>query len=116
MFAIKKMRSRAGLSQQEAADALGVKKARYGDWERETTTINLRDAIRLADLFKCTLDELAGRSFIAKGRFSDPRQEELNRSFEALDPERQDRLVSTAHDMEAAHHKGDTALRPEEAV
>lgn len=116
MFAIKKMRMRAGLTQQQAADALGLKKGRYGDWERETREVNLRDAIRIADLFKCTLDELAGRSFIAEGRFSDPRQEELNRSFEALDPERQDRLVSTAHDMEAAHHKGDAAIRPEEAV
>ena len=59
MFAIKKMRESAGLSQQDVADALGVKKPRYGDWERETTQINLRDAIRLADLFGCTLDELA---------------------------------------------------------
>ena len=63
MFAIKKMRERAGLNQQDVADALGIKKARYGDWERETTTINLRDAIRLADLFECTLDELAGREW-----------------------------------------------------
>lgn len=63
MFAIKKMRERAGLSQQDVADTLSVKKARYGDWERETTQINLRDAIRLADLFHCTLDELAGRDW-----------------------------------------------------
>ena len=65
MFAIKKMRERAGLNQQDVADALGIKKARYGDWERETTTINLRDAIRLADLFECSLDELAGRDWPA---------------------------------------------------
>jgi len=60
-FEIARMRSYAGLTQQEAADALGVKKARYGDWERETREINFRDAIRLADLFGCSLDELAGR-------------------------------------------------------
>lgn len=60
MFAIKKMRKRAKLSQQDVADALGIKTGRYGDWERETTMINLRDAIRLADLFRCSLDELAG--------------------------------------------------------
>lgn len=59
MFAIKKMRELAGMTQQEVADALGIKKPRYGDWERETREINLRDAIRLADLFHCTLDELA---------------------------------------------------------
>ena len=63
MFAIKKMREHAGLSQQQVADYLGIKTPRYGDWERETTTINLRDAIRIADLFQCTLDELAGRDW-----------------------------------------------------
>lgn len=61
MFEIKKMRERAGMTQQEVADALGVKKSRYGDWERETREVNLRDAITIADLFHCTLDELVGR-------------------------------------------------------
>ena len=59
MFAIKQMRENAGLSQQDAADALDITKRRYGNWEREDREINLRDAIRLADLFGCTLDELA---------------------------------------------------------
>ena len=63
VFAIKRMRERAGMTQQEVADFLGIKKPRYGDWERETREINLRDAIRLADLFACTLDELAGRDW-----------------------------------------------------
>ena len=62
MFAIRQMRDRAGLRQQEVADALGVRFATYGSWEREERQINLRDAIRLAELFGCTLDELAGRS------------------------------------------------------
>lgn len=59
-FRIALMREKAGLSQQEVADALGVKKGRYGDWERETREINLREAIKLADLFDCSLDDLAG--------------------------------------------------------
>lgn len=66
MFAIKRMRENAGLSQQDAADALGETKRRYGGWEREEREINLRDAIRLADLFRCTLDELAGRPWPTK--------------------------------------------------
>lgn len=65
MFAIKKMRERAGLKQQEAAEKLGITTKRYGNWEREDREINLRDAIRIADLFGCTLDELAGRDFPA---------------------------------------------------
>lgn len=58
-FNIALMRECAGMSQQEVADALGVKKARYGDWERETREINLREAVKLADLFNCSLDDLA---------------------------------------------------------
>ena len=63
MFQIKKMREKAGMDQQQVADSLGVTKRRYGGWEREEREINLRDAIRLADLFGCTLDELAGRDW-----------------------------------------------------
>lgn len=85
MFAIKKMRERAGLNQQEVADTLGVKKARYGDWERETTMINLRDAIRLADLFGCTLDELAGRPWPTEGL--SPAERELVESYRAANPQ-----------------------------
>jgi DNA-binding XRE family transcriptional regulator len=59
-FKLREMRNRAKLNQQQVADALGIPKGRYGDWERETTTLNLKDAIELADLFNCSLDELAG--------------------------------------------------------
>ena len=61
MFAIKAMRDRAGLTQAQTAEALGVTKKRYINWEHEEREINLRDAIRLTELFGCTLDELAGR-------------------------------------------------------
>ena len=73
MFAIKKMRDTAGLSQQDVADALGITLRRYGNWEREDREINLRDAIRLADLFGCTLDELANHH--------------VERAFPSLSPE-----------------------------
>ena len=65
MFAIKEMREKAGYKQQDVADKLDVTIRRYGNWEREDREINLRDAIRLADLFECSLDELAGRDWPA---------------------------------------------------
>lgn len=60
-FRIREMREAAGYSQQEVADILGIRKDRYGDWERETNMPNLKDAINMADIFHCSLDELAGR-------------------------------------------------------
>lgn len=53
MFNIKNMRNRTGMTQRQAAEALEVKLSCYGDWERETTTPNLKDAIKMADLFDC---------------------------------------------------------------
>ena len=61
MFAIRQMRERAGMTQQDVAATLGVTTSRYGSWEREDREINLRDATTLADLFRCSLEELAGR-------------------------------------------------------
>lgn len=61
MFAIREMRQRSGLTQSQVADALGMSAKGYYKWEHEERDISLRDAIALADLFACTLDELAGR-------------------------------------------------------
>lgn len=87
MFAIKKMRESAGFSQQDVADALGVKKPRYGDWERETTQINLRDAIRLADLFGCTLDELANHHVERAFPSLSPEERELLDAYQSANPQ-----------------------------
>lgn len=103
MFAIKKMRERAGLNQQEVADALGVKKARYGDWERETTMINLRDAIRLAELFGCSLDELAGRPWPTQGL--SPEERALVDAYRSTNPQGRasiDAVAGVSQGMEAA--------------
>lgn len=72
MFRIGEMRRRAGLSQRQAADALGIRKDRLGDWERGTNMLSLGDACALADLFGCTLDELAGREWPSVQTVVDP--------------------------------------------
>lgn len=94
MFAIKKMRERKGMTQQEVADALGIKKPRYGDWERETREINLRDAIRLAELFGCSLDELAGRPWPTQGL--SPEERALVDAYRASDERGQGNIMDTA--------------------
>lgn len=61
MFAIKEMRMRAGLTQAQVAQAIGRTESGYVKLEHEDRMLGLDDAIALADLFACTLDELAGR-------------------------------------------------------
>ena len=58
---IKGMRVRSGLTQQEVADAMGISRTRFGNWENEYREINFKEACMLADVLECTLDELAGR-------------------------------------------------------
>ena len=94
MFAIKRMREVAGLSQQDVADALGIAIRRYGGWEREEREINLRDAILLADLFGCTLDELAGRDWPSPTLTSDERA--LVERFREADDRGRGAIIDTA--------------------
>ena len=94
MFAIKKMRERAGLSQQEAAERLEITLRRYGNWEREDREINLRDAIRLADLFQCSLDELAGRTW-ESNQLSTEEQEVVD-AYRSTDPRGKAAIMRTA--------------------
>lgn len=63
MSGLKEMRIRAGVTQKQAAEALGVTVQSISGYERGKREINFFDAIKLADLYGCTLDELAGRQF-----------------------------------------------------
>lgn len=96
MFAIKKMRENAGLSQQEAADALNETKRRYGGWEREEREINLRDAIRLADLFDCTLDELANHRVELAFPSLTTEERELVAAYNDTDARGRESIIETA--------------------
>lgn len=58
---LEECRAKTGLRQQDVADILGISLQAYGSYERETRSLSFNRAIQLADLFGCTLDELAGR-------------------------------------------------------
>lgn len=96
MFAIKKMREAAGMTQQEVADVLGIRKGRYGDWERETREINFREAIALADLFGCSLDELAGRPFPKESVNLTAKENIVIDAMRSVSHEGEERIVESA--------------------
>ena len=107
---LKRLRKQAGIrSQREMAELVGEKERTYASWERGEVTMNLEQAYNVAVVLKCTLNDLVGMRS-PEQTYIDPRQAELNRCFEALDPERQDRLIGTAHDMEAAKSLGDSPV------
>ena len=58
---LKQLRQKKGLTQQEIAELLGVKRNTYSDWENGKTEPNFEMILKLADLFEVSLDWLFGR-------------------------------------------------------
>ena len=58
---LKKLRKAKGLTQEEVGNKIGMNFRVYGTYEREFRELPLSIAIKLADLYDVTLDELVGR-------------------------------------------------------
>lgn len=80
---LKELRRRAGLSQDEIASRLGIKKSRYGTWERGERMLSLKQAYDCALVLDCTIDEIAGLDR-ERLRSSDPRRRAMIESYDAL--------------------------------
>lgn len=57
---LRRLRRINDLSQQQAAEALGVPLARYGNWEQERAVPSIAILPDIANLFHVTIDELMG--------------------------------------------------------
>jgi len=57
---IKKLRKNSKLSQQELADIIKIKKTTLDFWERGVKIPRIRNAIKIADYFKVSMDYLLG--------------------------------------------------------
>lgn len=60
------IRQRAGLSQTQVAEKLGVSQQAYAGWERSTTALRPDDLAKLADVLATTTDELLGKQAATK--------------------------------------------------
>ena len=58
---LKRLRSAAGLTQPAVAAALGISRSAVAMYEKGSREPELSLLCRLADLYGCSLDELAGR-------------------------------------------------------
>lgn len=93
---LQKLRKAAGLSQQDMADALGVKKRTYGSWERGEVTMSFPQAIACARILGCTTDAIAG---LENERFADSSQSQLNNYFQSMDDAGKAAITETARLM-----------------
>ena len=59
-FFLKEIRTSKGLSQEDMAAALKIKKSRYGTWERRDRMMSLEQAYNCCEVLGCTLNDLVG--------------------------------------------------------
>ena len=72
--AVRRARSRKGLTQEELAEAAGVHRNYIGDVERGETNVGFLNLLKLAEGLGISLEELIGR-YEAERRLSDELQE-----------------------------------------
>ena len=58
---IKQLREAAGMKQSELADRMNVRPPTVFKWENGMANPTIANLIQLAEIFGCTLDEVAGR-------------------------------------------------------
>lgn len=66
--------------------------------------MKLEDAAMIADFLGCSLDDLAGRREYV-GRFSDPRQNDMNDDYSVLSEPGKDHAAGSVHGIRLAEQK-----------
>lgn len=95
---LKRIREQRGLTQQNMADALNIKKSRYGTWERGERMMSFPQAIACAEILGCTTDELAGRE-VPLREYADERQERINNNFLRVNEAGKTRMATDADEI-----------------
>ena len=67
MNGLKERRIKAGLTQQEVGDRIGVGTSTVGMWESGANQPRARTLIALAKLFGCSIDDLLREAEVTKG-------------------------------------------------
>lgn len=103
---LKEYRQKKGMTQEDVADALGIPKKTYQNYEREVREADSRVLCAIADLYGVTLDELMGRTTIPTGELyaliaeAESQQDELISIFQGLSASGRALLLSIARDIE----------------
>lgn len=95
---LQEFRKQAGYkSAKSFAEEIGLSVRTYTNYEQGITSLTLEKAWEFADIFDCSLDELAGRKRQYK-ELSNPSEQELIDCFRASTNDRKDRILDTARD------------------
>lgn len=89
---IRELRQRAGLTQQQLGNQLGVSAVAVGKWERGQTQPDIRSLTRMADIFGTTIDDLCDRAVPASAEA--PNIQVMTRAFRQLTPDEQEKYLA----------------------
>lgn len=100
-FKLQEMRKRAGFSSAKAfAREIGMSDRTYTNYEQGATKLTLEMAWRFADIFGCTLDELAGRNFHPDVDSQPPEARELVEIYEDANPQGRAAIMAVARSQQ----------------
>lgn len=100
---LQKLRKEAGFKSAKAfAEYIDMKPGTYTDYEQGRTSMTIERAWEFADIFECTLDELAGRKWPSSdAKYEDPEQARLNEYYEKMNESGKTLLVESAKSISA---------------
>jgi transcriptional regulator with XRE-family HTH domain len=99
---LKQFREAHGLTQRELAESIGTTLRKISSWENNEVRIPLADAARIADVFDCSLDELAGRDFHRETQGLSPAEDDLVSAFRASDERGKGNILDMAQREKSA--------------
>lgn len=99
---LQRIRKERGFKSAKAfADHIGMNPHTYTDYEQGRRTFTLESAWEFADALECTLDDLAGRKFVA-GRYQDERQAVMNEDYAHLSDAGKDAAAGAVRGIRAS--------------
>jgi transcriptional regulator with XRE-family HTH domain len=99
------IRQRAGLSQQQVADRLGISRRAYSHWERYPVALRPEQMLELAEALDVSLDELIGGTRTAPGKPGPKSQLEKRMEAIAKLPRSTRQRIMAVLDAFIAQHK-----------
>lgn len=105
-----RLRKLAGYrNRDDFAARIGVNKHTYRSWETGGAMMSFEQAIMCAEALGCTTDELAGLN-PPETTYTDPRQDELNRCWDACDEVGKAHILESARGASLLHGHGGGSL------
>lgn len=99
---LQRIRKQRGFSSAKAfAEHIGMSPRTYTNYEQGVTSLTLEKAWEFADALECTLDDLAGRKFVAKG-YQDQRQSIMNEDYAHLSDAGKDAAAGAVRGIRAS--------------